>query len=171
MSELARRVQVKSLKLYLIAFIMGLTVTSLNASNLVDTLKSKNISAGIQSSLPSIGFSVRSDLSDKLSIQGVLGFFGNVDTYLARANYKLTEDQFFHTYGYATTGIWAYDYVLSTEFAVGASIGGGAEFDWQKIDKTLPPLYTNIELGITYTTLDRYNVSNLSLGFGLHYKF
>jgi len=148
-----------------------LSFSNLQAETLINTLKGKNMSVGIQTSLPSIGLSVRSDITDKINAQGILGFFGNVNTYLIRGNYKLTQDELYHTYAFASVGMWSYDYSLDTETALGFGLGGGVEFDWQSLDENLPPIATNIEIAFSKTDIKHYKISSLTLGFGAHYKF
>ncbi len=162
----------KKIKMSLVAVAFAtLSFNNLQADTLSNTLKSKNMSVGIQTSLPSIGLSVRSDISDKINLQGVLGFFGNVNTYLIRGNYKLTQDEIYHTYGFASVGMWTYDYSIDTETALGFGLGGGVEFDMQSIDENLPPVTGNIEIAFSQTGIEHYNISALTLGFGVHYKF
>ena len=133
----------------------------------------KNIYAGFQSSWPSHGLSVKMDMTDKISAQGVIGFFGDLNNYSVRGNYKFKKDQFWDMYGFGSLGLWTWDGYgsFADESVVGIGGGAGFEYDLRGLDRSFIPLFVSAELGLNIASFDHYNFSSLGLGVGVHYKF
>jgi hypothetical protein len=142
-------------------------------TNVVKSLNTNNVYVGLQSSYPAHGLSVKMDLDSKISVQGILGFLGTVNSYTVRGIYKFKKEQFYNLYGFGSLGMMTWDgtgtYADETIFGIGG--GGGLEYDLRGIDRTFIPLYLNFELNFNLTDFDNYNMSVAGLGLGLHYKF
>lgn len=128
------------------------------------------------------GISGMMDVSDKVSVQGILGMFGDLRTYAGRGIYRFRREPLWNAYGYGMVGMWsgsyskwdAYrgDYVEETETAMGFGAGGGIEYNWQAFSPNLPPIWWNLEAGIGSVGFDHYNdFSAFMFGGGAHYRF
>ena len=132
----------------------------------------KNIYAGLQSSWPSHGLSVKMDFTDKITGQAVVGFLGTLNNYSVRGLYKFKKEQFYDMYGYGSLGLWTWsDSFYADESVVGVGGGAGIEYDLRGLDSSFIPLFVSAELGLNIASFDHYNFSSLGLGVGLHYKF
>jgi len=130
---------------------------------------------GFQSSFPAYGLSAVYDLSEPITLQGVLGAFGVLNTFSARVLYRFQRERAYDLYGFGTAGIWRYSTSLYNETPVGVGGGAGIELDWRSLfspdDGSFPPLFSSIDLGFTAVSFDHYNFNGLSIGAGLHYRF
>jgi len=130
---------------------------------------------GIQSSWPSYGLSGIYDMSDRITLQAVVGALGTVTNLSGRMNYRFDIREKYNFYGYGTAGLWSYDYTIDRENVVGFGGGAGIELDWRKIispeDNSFPPLYSSFDLGFVLANFDYYNFSGFVMGGGLHYRF
>lgn len=56
---------------------------------------------------------------------------------------------------------------------IGIGGGGGIELNWARLfdSPTFPPLFSNLELGFFYFDETLANVSAISFGGGIHYRF
>ncbi|MBU0569102.1 porin family protein [bacterium] len=142
--------------------------------------KETKFGVGFQSSFPAWGISGMMDVFDKVSVQGILGAFGNLKTYAGRGIYRFRREPFWNTYGYGMVGMWSYsyfddyarrNYVKETETAMGFGAGGGIEYNWQAFAPNLPPIWWNLEAGIGSVPLKYYNFSSFMIGVGAHYRF
>ncbi|MCK8825716.1 porin family protein [Fuchsiella alkaliacetigena] len=133
---------------------------------------SEQYAVGFLASFPSYGISGVMQLTDQISVQGILGPLGTISTYSLRGRYNFQEDEYWRMYGYAGAGIWRYDYTTtSTETSFGVAGGAGYEYDWQAFDEDFPPLSSTVELGIGLVDLDYYDFTAITFGVGTHYRF
>lgn len=128
---------------------------------------------GFQSSFPTFGFSGVLDISEQVSAQAIIGFSGEITTIGGRVLYRVQQKEWYDFYGFGVIGIWRYRGVFETENVVGFGGGGGLEFSWGKLldIEDFPPVYSNVELGLTLASFEYYNFSALTYGAGIHYKF
>ena len=157
-------------KFLIILLLIGLTI---------NTIAYKNLYIGVQSSSPSTGLSIKSDLGDKVSIQGIFDFMGEEKNYSFRGVYKFKQKMFYNIYGFGEVGVWSWDRRYSRsdldETVVGYGIGVGVDYDLRGLDSDFIPLFINFELN--YYAIDfenehyNYYDDDLGLGLGLHYKF
>ncbi|CAN5718763.1 hypothetical protein BH23GEM9_BH23GEM9_12320 [soil metagenome] len=131
------------------------------------------LGVGFQSSWPAYGLSGVYDVNSKVSAQAVVGLFGGWTTLSGRALYHFAPQPSIDPYGYGMVGIWRYS--LANANASAASFGGGAGFDWdlRKVAPDLPPLYLNLELGLSIVDLELagYTGAMMAFGAGFHYRF
>ncbi len=159
----------KQIKALAVVAILG-TASQVTAADFSD----KNLYAGFQSSWPSHGLSLKMDFSDKITGQAVVGFLGELNNYAVRGLYKFKKEQFYNMYGFGSLGLWTWDSDFvgwDDESVIGLGGGAGIEYDIRGLDRTLPPLFVNAELGLNIASFDHYNFSSVGLGVGLHYKF
>jgi len=158
-------------KIYSILLAITLLLSATNSYAESMSGKSK-YSLGFQTGFETCGISGKMDLSDKMAVQGIIGFFGTMTNFSGRGLYKFKSEEYWDLYGYGQAGIWMWDggYVGS-ETAFGIGGGAGIEWDWRAINKDLPPVYWSIELGLTAVSMDYYDFAMLGLGFGGHYRF
>jgi hypothetical protein len=150
------------------------------------TVQDANLTVGVQggrfgvgtaSSWPAYGLSGTYHVNEKVTAQAVLGFFGTVSSFSARGWYRFNRNEEYDLYGYATAGMYRYDYstILAndTESVLGLGAGVGIETSLGKLfdQEDFPPIFANTELGLTYASFDFYNFSALTFGFGIHYRF
>lgn len=126
---------------------------------------------GFQSSFPAWGLSGMYDLNRDLSLQAILGFLGDLNTYAGRGVYRFHNDDAWNAYGYGMLGLWTHTFLNRSYSAVGFGLGAGIEYDWRAFDENLPPLFWNLELGLGFVNLDYYNFSTFMFGVGVHYRF
>jgi len=133
---------------------------------------------GFQGTFPASGLSGMMSLTDDISIQAIVGMFGNLRTFAGRGLYKFQEDEFWDLYGYGMIGVWSYRGLTfsnnrQTETVLGLGAGAGFQYDWRAYNPTLPPIAWNIELGIGFVDFDQvnYNFSTIMFGAGVHYRF
>ena len=129
---------------------------------------------GLTSSYPAYGLSGTLQLSEKITAEALLGFFGTVANLGARGWYRFKRHEKFDLYGYGAVGMYRYDYDIDTETVFG--IGGGAGLEWslQKVlgDDSLPPVFFNIDVGMAFASFEHYGgFSTLGFGGGAHYRF
>jgi hypothetical protein len=138
--------------------------------------------AGFQGSFPAYGLSGMMDINEQISVQAIIGFFGNLNTYAGRGLYRFKKEDQWELYGYGMVGAWSYDGVRVgtgpifenyTETVLGFGAGAGIEYDWRALAPDLPPLFWNVELGIGVADFNEvdYNFNALLLGVGVHYRF
>jgi hypothetical protein len=130
---------------------------------------------GFQASFPAYGISGLYDINREISIQAIFGFFGNLQTYAGRGQYRFAGDDAWNAYGYGMLGIWRYSFrflgATSSESALGFGVGAGIEYDWRIWYPDFPPIVWNIEFGIGHAGLDHYSFSSFMFGAGFHYRF
>lgn len=131
------------------------------------------LGVGFQSSWPAYGLSGIYDVNPTVSAQAVLGFLGGWTTVSGRGLMRFSQRPFLDPYGYAMVGMWRYDSGLADASAVSAGGGGGLDFDLRRLGPDLPPLYLNMELGLSVMNMDLagYTGAWMSFGAGLHYRF
>lgn len=137
---------------------------------------------GFQGSFPAYGFSGMMDINETISVQAILGFFGDLNTYAGRGLYRFKKEDDWEIYGYGMIGAWSYDgvrvrslFVLEkyTETVIGFGAGAGIEYDFRALSPDLPPLFGNVELGIGIVDFNKvnYDFNTLLIGLGVHYRF
>jgi hypothetical protein len=128
---------------------------------------------GFQSSWPSYGVSGIYDLNPTVSGQAVVGFLGGWTTLSARGLYRVAQRPHIDPYGYGMAGMWRYDSGLSDASAFTFGGGGGLDIDLRLLAPDLPPLYFNMELGLSMVNLELagYNGAMMAFGAGFHYRF
>lgn len=130
---------------------------------------------GVQSSWPAYGVSALYDLNDRVTVQAVLGALGTVTTLSARGLYYLTGPESYRWFGYGTLGLWRHDSTFENETTLGFGGGGGMELDWRSLigddAEDFPPLFSTIEVGLSFADFEYYDWSALTWGVGFHYRF
>ena len=120
------------------------------------------------------GASVKYDVSDKITVQGIVGVwgYGDLTSMTARGLYKFYEKEDYNLYGYGSVSSWSWDNTYYDETVLGFGAGGGIEYDIRGIDPDFIPLYLSADLGFQVANFDHYGgFSGLGIGFGIHYKF
>jgi hypothetical protein len=133
-----------------------------------------------------LNFSIQYDCSRAVSLQGVLGA-RDEDTLIAgKFLYKFDYRSLYSLYGYGMLGLWHthyhhhyyryYDWhedgVMET--VPGLGVGFGVEYNWQGLNRNLPQIWWNIELGmfaVNYHDDDAHSPSGFGINVGAHYKF
>jgi len=138
---------------------------------------------GFQSSWPAWGLSGMFDVNEDISVQGILGFIGDLKTYAGRGLYRFRKEDGWNAYGYGLIGAWSYtgikftgySFEETTETVMGFGAGVGIEYDWRNWmgNSDLPPIMWNVELGIASVSFDEvdYDFSTFMFGVGAHYRF
>lgn len=99
---------------------------------------------GFQATPPSSGVSIRKDLSNTVSIQGIFDILGDQRSYSGRGIYKFQDNLFWDIYGFGEAGIWNWDRGYQRpkdENAFGYGLGIGAEYDLRGLDSNFIPLF------------------------------
>ena len=140
---------------------------------------------GFQSSWPAWGLSGMVDVNDRIAVQGIVGFIGDLKTYAGRGIFRFRREDKWNAYGYAMVGAWSYTgakisvvypYIEeTTETAMGFGGGIGIEYDWRNwmTVSDLPSIMWNFEIGLANVNFDEvdYNFSSFTFGVGAHYRF
>ena len=131
---------------------------------------------GFQSSWPSYGVSGLYDMSDRVTLQAIVGALGTVTNLGGRALYRFQLEDKYDLFGFGAVGALRYSVTGFSESAIGFGGGAGIELDWQAIispdDDSFPPLYSTIDLGFMGNTFETYgDYSALSMGASIHYRF
>jgi len=154
--------------------IKGMVATTLLIIGTQSTLHAKEtIGVGFQSSgFSSNGLSIKVDLNEQYTVQGIAGFFGDVNNYSVRGLYNFQNKKNYNLYGYGSVGMWKIDYTfLEDESVVGYGAGAGVEYDLRGLSPSFIPLFINIELGMDIINFDNDSYGGFTTGVGLHYKF
>ncbi len=135
-------------------------------------LEPTRFGVGFQSTWPAWGLSGMMDINETITAQAILGFFGNFTTVSGRGLYHFRQEEFWDMYGYGMLGLWRYNTrFITAESSLGIGAGAGIQYDWRALDPNLPPIYWNIELGISFFNFEHYNFNFISFGTGVHYRF
>lgn len=137
---------------------------------------------GFASTWPSYGLSGTYQLSEMLTAEAVVGFFGAVRNFGARGWYRFNRSAKYDFYGYAGVNMYQYRYrtinsafqtVRDTESVLGLGAGVGMEAGIRSLfkDQELPPIFLNWELGLALASFEYYNFSSFVWGGGIHYRF
>ncbi len=131
---------------------------------------------GFQSSWPSYGISGLYDMSERITLQAIVGALGTVTNFGGRALYRFQMEDKYDLFGFGAVGALRYSYIGLSESALGFGGGAGIELDWREIfspeDRSFPPLFSTIDIGFMANTFESYGgYSALSLGGSLHYRF
>ncbi len=134
--------------------------------------ESTRYGVGFQSTWPAWGISGMIDLNETLSAQAILGFFGNFNTVSGRGLYRFRQEDYWDLYGYGMIGYWRYNTrFITAENRLGVGAGAGIQYDWRTFDPNLPPIFWNLELGVSFVNFDAYNFNMITFGTGVHYRF
>lgn len=130
------------------------------------------IGVGFQSSWPAYGLSGIYDVNPTVSAQAVVGFLGGWTTLSGRGLYRFSQRPFIDPYGYGSLGMWRYDSGFANASAVSFGGGGGVDFDLRMLVPDFPPLYMNVEFGLSVMNMELagYTGAWMSFGAGLHYR-
>jgi len=156
---------------------------SFGGGSLSDSLKNGKYQIGLATSWPSYGFSLKMDYSDKITLELLASPFGTYSTYAAKVNYYISKKRKYNTYVYGIGGMafyensyqWNWDthkYESNTENV--ATFGGGAGIEWSwrtVLGRDFPNLYSTIEVGYSNISFKYLDVSSITYGGGLYYKF
>lgn len=133
---------------------------------------------GVASSWPAYGISGTLQVSETLTAEAVLGFFGSVSNFSVRGWYRFNRNESYDLYAYGAVGVYRYRYNLiinsGTESVLGLGAGGGIEGSLQKLfeEEDFPPIFVNAELGLAFASFEYYSgFSALIFGIGIHYRF
>ena len=135
------------------------------------SLSTPRIGIGVQGSFPAMGLSVKADLTEHHSLQGVAGFFTNLKTYAVKYMFCFNESGDFFVikpYFYGTAGVFKYDVYIASETVFGFGAGAGLEYYIPVLSEKLRPA---VEIGYTRANFNVYQFKGLTLGAGLHYYF
>ena len=138
------------------------------------SLSTPRIGIGAQfTSFPAVGLSVKADLTEHHSLQGIAGFITNLNTYDVKYMFCFNEsgDSFvIKPYFYGTAGVFIYDLYFTSETVFGFGAGAGLEFYIPMLSEKLRPAF---EIGYTRANFDvfHYKFKGVTLGIGLHYYF
>jgi hypothetical protein len=160
------------LKTLFLVFGISLFTNITFAQNETKEVQQTKYGIGLQFTLPALGISGMVDVTENISAQGIFGVFSDLKTYAARGIYRFKKETYWNVYGYGMVGAWSYSYWLfeeNTETVMGFGAGTGLEFDWRALVSEFPPLFVNIEMGLS--SVNSYNISTFMIGAGLHYRF
>jgi hypothetical protein len=136
------------------------------------SLSTPRIGIGFQGSFPAMGLSVKADLTEHHSLQGVAGFFTNqLKTYAVKYMFCFNESGDFFVikpYFYGTAGVFKYDLYFTSETVFGFGAGAGLEYYIPVLSEKLRPAF---EIGLTRANFNVYQFKSLTFGVGLHYYF
>ena len=125
----------------------------------------ENFYIGIQDTILANGLSLKYDFSKKVTLQGVIGGFGNITALSVRGLYKFRRKRRWNAYGLASFSSYKWNNSQTSE--VGLGLGGGLEYDLRGLDSSFIPLFVNIELGVS---IGNSFSNGVGLGVGIHYK-
>jgi len=126
---------------------------------------------GFQGTFPSAGISGMMDVSEEISVQGIIGFASYLTTITGRGLYRFSAEEWWDAYGYGMLGLWSYRGGTDTESSLAFGIGAGLSYDWRGFAEDLPPVRWNIEIGIGSVQFEAINYSAIMIGAGAHYRF
>jgi len=129
------------------------------------TPESGKFGLGIQLTSPHYGLSGIYNHSEEISFQGVIGtgYWGSIG---GRILYRFEKKEFYNLYGYGALGLYTQgysNYYFSSGFSLGA--GAGIEYNWKGLSEDLPPVFTNLEAGLSSV------YPHINIGVGFHYYF
>ncbi|MFK7847992.1 MAG: hypothetical protein AB8G77_22080 [Rhodothermales bacterium] len=136
---------------------------------------------GFGSSWPAYGLSGTIQISETITGEAILGFFGDVTNFGGRVWYRFNRSEKYDIYAYGGIGVYRYKGFDSifldlgvSESVLGVGLGAGVESGLAKLfdDEEFPPIFVSAELGIALASFEYYGgFSTISLGFGIHYRF
>jgi hypothetical protein len=144
--------------------------------------KESKFAIGFQDCFPTFGISGMINLDKNLSIQGIVGFLGDLKSYGGRVLYRFTVEDYWNAYAYGMLGAWSYTgfaiddewhLTETTETVFGFGGGVGIEYSMQALSPKLPPIFWNLEVGVgsvSFSEVD-YDFSAFMLGCGAHFRF
>jgi hypothetical protein len=128
-----------------------------------------NMGVGLQLTWPAYGISGMFDLSDRFSLQGVLGSAGYGASLTARGIFRTAPQEMFTPFFYGQAGMW-------TGYRAHGSVpnfgvGGGIEIDVRKFVDEFPPVYVGFESGLSMTVFSGGTWTWFQIGPSIHYRF
>ena len=140
---------------------------------------------GFQASWPAYGLSGLYDVNEQITAQAVLGFLGTVTSFTGRGIYRFQREDLYNLYGFGEAGVLSWSgatrldddlrVVDRRENVLGIGGGAGIELDLAEAfaseTDTFPPLFASLEIGLTFSRFEYYNLSLLGIGGGIHYRF
>jgi hypothetical protein len=164
------------LKILFVIFGISLFPNTIFAQEEEHEVEKTKFGIGLQFTLPAWGISGMVDVAENISAQGIFGVFADLKTYAARGIYRFKKETYWNVYGYGMVGAWSYTNWLfeeNTETVMGFGAGTGIEYDWRALASGLPPLFFNLEMGLSSVNFNEvaYNFSSFMVGAGLHYRF
>lgn len=154
--------------------------------------KETKFGIGLQILYPVWGISGIMDVTDNISVQGILGPLGDVQIYAVRGIYRFRKEPKWNVYGYGMIGVFRHTYTHTytyytdypyypyseikletvTETAAGLGVGVGIEYDWRALAPNLPPILWNLEFGLQQVNFKSdYQFPEATFGAGLYYRF
>jgi hypothetical protein len=129
---------------------------------------------GLQLTFPTLGLSGMMDVSDDVSIQGILGTAGHGLAIAGRGIARFEPQEHFRPYAYGEVGLWS-DY---RDRGATPNLGGGLgiELDIRQFLPEAPPVYASFEAGInigfySHPELGSGSVARFQIGPAVHYRF
>lgn len=133
-----------------------------------------NLGVGLQLTWPTYGLSGMFDVSDNISVQGVVGTAGYGLALTGRGLYRLARQELFRPYAYGEAGMWTGYGGWGTVPNFGA--GAGVEVDIRQFIVDGPPIYAAFEAGLNMTIysdsfLGSGSFTRFQMGPSVHYRF
>ncbi len=166
---------IKRARLVVAAIVVATVVIS--GSNAMCGEGPGSIGLGFQSSFPAYGLSGVIRANDRIAVQGILGFFGDLNSYYGRVLYRFSDRQadwgYTNLYGYGMAGLFSYPWFDNEGSPTRESTAGfGAGLGWEAQLKSTPVAF-NLEIGLGVVDFKEadYKFSAIMLGAGIHYYF
>lgn len=158
--------------------LLGISTTTLLAQDF------PRLGVGYQANFPASGLSVKYDINETHSIQGVLGFLGVINSYFGRYSYHFPErgDGFaFRPYLFGQVGVYVSDAIptdierflqgadsTDKESILGFGAGGGIDFE---IKNFIPNLRFSTDISFAQVDFEFADFNTIAFGIGIHYTF
>jgi hypothetical protein len=158
--------------------LLGLALAAVQTATAQDSgptvgLQGGRYGLGVTSSWPAYGVSGTLQLTDKITAEAVLGFFGTVSNFGGRGWYRFNRNVNYDLYGYAGASLYHWGNQLYDESVLGLGGGVGIEAGLATLlnDETFPPIVVNAEVGMAFADFEYYDFSSFVFGAGVHYRF
>lgn len=138
------------------------------AQNQRGNYRKGNYRIGLQSSTlfkGTAGVSMVYDMNIDTSIQGIFSLGSSSQIVEGRVLYRFHQQREWNAYGFGSAGI--YNSSDSSDFIGGGGVG--VEYDIKTLDRTLPPVSVNADVGLI--VLDNFSSFNNKINIGFHYRF
>lgn len=146
------------------------------------SLQGGRYGVGFASTWPTYGISGTYQINEIMTAEAIVGAFGTVSNFGGRLWYRFSLDPKYDLYGFGGTSLLRYGYTEfvppnqmrdATENVLGLSAGAGIESGLQALfgDRSLPPIFFNWEIGLSYADFKHYNFSSFMFGGGVRYRF
>ncbi len=165
--------KLKSLGLVAAFLLVGAGVAGAQQVPQEEPLTRPRTGVGVQLTWPTYGLSGVMDLTDNLTVQGVVGPFWGLSL-TGRGIYRLTPLELFTPFAYGAVG-YSTGFVLGTvsRGTVHFGGGGGVDVDVRNFVPDLPPIFVNLEAGLMFVPWPGGGGTStyFMLGPGVHYRF